>query len=158
MLQKLQNNLKLYQGKLQPASPKQVLDLEIKLNRKLPLVLKEFFLLVGGDYDTLWGGGGGDKLSKINFTLDLSKELLNETSVILEDYFPFSSYNDDQFLFVYYKDGDNPPVYKFELELYYCGDDYMPSSSSWNYPKGVSKIADSFSNMIEDIINYKIAN
>ena len=155
-LNNLKQNLHLYGDKIKPASINQVNDLEKKLSIKLPLVLSEFFLLVGNNYDIIWDGGGGDTIESIDYTLNLSKELLNEASLDLEEIFPFSSYNDDQFLFIYLNEGDNPPVYKFEVELWYCGDDYIPESSSWGLPKGISKVADSFSQMIGDIVKCKL--
>ncbi|MCJ1805928.1 hypothetical protein MRP92_03260 [Flavobacterium covae] len=53
-------------------------------------------------------------------------------------------------------DGNNPSVYRFETELFYCGDEYVPDLSKWGYPKGISKVAYSFSEMINIIVADKI--
>ncbi len=155
-LTNFKDNLSLFSSNVKPSSLEEVKNLEERLGVKLPQVLIDFFVLVGGDYDAIWGGGGGDKIETIDYTLNLAKKLLSEVSICLEDYFAFSSYNDDQFLFVYLNEGDDPCVYRFEMELFYCGDEYIPGSSEWGYPKGVMKVADSFSEMIDEIVQSKL--
>ncbi len=153
-LKNLEENLNLFSVK--PSTAKEIKNLEEKLNIKLPKVIVEFFELSGGNYDDIWGGGGEDTIYKIDYTIDLAKRLLKETSIELGNYFPFSSYNDDQFLFIIIDEQENnPKVYRFEMELFHCGEDYIPNSNEWNLPKGVIKIADSFSEMIDKIIELK---
>ena len=127
-----------------------------KYNIKLPEVLIEFLILVGNNYDEIFDGIGACKLSKVDYNIDLAKKLLSERNLNFNSkYFPFASYSGDQFLFVYLDAEENPPVYKFETELFRCGDDYIKGASSWGYPMGVSKVADSFSEMINEIVQYR---
>lgn len=154
---KLQNNIELFARNTVPATIEEIVSAESELGIQIPLAIKEFFLLVGNDYDNLWGGGGADKLSRLMYNKSLAIKLLNECGVFLKrDYFVFSSYSGDQFLFVYLDEGDDPAVYRFETELFYCGDDYIVGSSSWGLPKGVSKVANSFSEMINKIVEDRI--
>ncbi|WP_444670956.1 SMI1/KNR4 family protein [Flavobacterium columnare] len=154
---KLQDNIGLYSQNTVPANINEITSIEKELGILIPMAIKEFFLLVGNDYDYLWDGGGADKISRLIYNKNLAIKLLNECGVFFSrDYFVFSSYSGDQFMFVYLDEGDDPPVYRFETELFYCGDDYMPGSSTWSFPKGVSKIADSFSEMINNVVTNKI--
>jgi hypothetical protein len=138
-------------------SIQEVSSIQSDLGGIIPLSLKEFFQLAGGSYDYLLGGGAGDKLQNLLSYKTLSNKILEECGTKIEKpYLVFSYYGGDQFLFVYIDEGEDPAVYRFETELYYCGDDYIPNSSSWGYPKGVSKIADSFSAMINKIVERKI--
>lgn len=116
-------------------------------------------MITGNDYDLILRGGGGVEQSLNNYKhiLNTAKSLLESCDIRIDNYFPFLEYG-DQFLFVYLDEGEDPPVYRFELELFYCGDDYIPGSSIWGYPKGVSKISDSFSKMINDIVKSKLEN
>jgi hypothetical protein len=153
----LQDNIGLYSLNTSPSSMEEISKVEKELGIVIPLAIKEFLLLVGNDYDYLWGGGGADKLERLIYNKDLSIKLLNECNVVFNrSYFVFSSYSGDQFMFIYLDEGDNPPVYRFETELFYCGDEYIPESSSWGYPKGVSRIADSFSGMINSVVENKL--
>jgi hypothetical protein len=156
-LKSLKDNLNLFEG-IESSNENEIVEFENKLGIKIPIALKEFLLLVGNDYDMILRGGGGAKqgIKNFDYILKVSFDLLKETNSIgLDNILPFLEYG-DQFLFVYLDDGDNPPVYRFETELYYCGDDYIPNSSNWGYPKGVSKTADSFSEMIDKIVESKI--
>jgi len=154
---KLQANIGLYADNTAPATIEEITTVEKEIGVLIPTAIKEFFLLVGNDYDYLWDGGGGDKLNRLTYNKNLSIKLLKECGVFFSrDYFVFSSYSGDQFLFVYLDEGDNPAVYRFETELFYCGDDYMPDSSTWGYPQGVSKVADSFTEMINNVVTNKI--
>lgn len=113
--------------------------------------------MVGNDYDYIWGGGGADRLETIDYNMELAGTLLQESEMDLpRKYFVFSSYSDDQFLFIYLNEGDDPAVYRYEVELFDLGDSYIPGSSGWEYPKGVSKVANSFSEMINNIVQTKL--
>lgn len=155
-LKELQKNIFSFKD-VKPSSNEKIMQLETELNIKLPTSVKEFFLLTGDDYDMMLRGGGGAKqgLNNIEYIQSVAFDLLKSTEVELSNIFPFLEYG-DQFLFVYLNEGENPVVYRFETELFYCGDDYIPESSSWGYPKGVSKVADSFSEMINQVIENKI--
>jgi hypothetical protein len=153
----LEENINLFKAYTKLASIEQIELIERELAIIIPVSIREFFLLVGNDYDYIWGGGGGDKISMLDYNFQLSKKILNECNLSLfRKYFAISAYSGDQFLFVYLDDGEDPPVYRFELELFYCGEEYISGSSSWGYPKGVSKISDSFSDMINTVVKQKL--
>jgi hypothetical protein len=135
---------------LNPTDLAKINLLEKKIGFPFPIAFKEFLYLTGEDYDMLLRGGGGmpqniDKLPTIN---SIANDILKNCNTTIDNFFPFLEYV-DQFLFFFIHEGDNPPVYRFEKELYYCGDDYIPNASSWGLPKGILKVADSFTEMIE---------
>ena len=155
----LQSQIDIFRQYIAPASLDEIESIEKEYNIFIPKSLKEFFLLVGNDYNFLWEASGQAKLSMVGYNFRLSQTLLKECQVeFSKNYFVFSSYSGDQFLFVYLDEGDDPAVYLFETELFYCGDNYKFGSSTWGYPKGVSKIADSFSELINNIIMEKVGN
>jgi len=155
-LNKLKDNIQLFND-AKPSSIEKIIEIEFEFDIQLPQAVKEFFLLTGNDYDMMLRGGGGAKqgVNNLKYIRDVSFDLLKSTGSEIENIFPFLEYA-DQFLFVYLTEGDNPAVYRFETELFYCGDDYMPGSSTWGYPKGVSKVADSFSSMINSVVENKL--
>jgi len=155
--QLLNDNIGLFQSYTESASFDEINHVEQELNIMIPLSIKEFLLLVGNDYDLILRGGGGAKqsLNNYKYIIDTAFKLLNSCNIKLDKLFPFLEYG-DQFLFVYLDDGEDPPVYRFELELFYCGEEYISGSSSWGYPKGVSKISDSFSDMINTVVKQKL--
>jgi hypothetical protein len=156
---KLKNHINLFASFTKPAKIEEIRFVERTLSISIPVSLKEFFLLVGNDYDYLWGGGGADKLNLIPTNHEICKKILKECSVVFNrEYFVFSRYGDDQFMFVYLDDGDDPSVYRFETELFYCGDDYVSGSSSWGFPRGVIKISDSFSAAINKLVEDELNN
>lgn len=139
---------------LHPTEPLKINLLEKEIRFSLPVAFKEFLYLTGADYDMLLRGGGGmpqniDTLSTIHF---IANSILKDCSTSIDNFFPFVEYI-DQFLFFYINDGDDPPIYRFETELYYCGDAYITDSSNWGLPKGILKVAESFSEMINRAIN-----
>ena len=155
-LNKLKDNLQLFKDS-KPASIEKINGVENELHIQLPEVLKEFLLLTGDNYDMILRGGGGAKqgIDNLHYIQNISFNLLKSTGQDIKMIFPFLEYG-DQFLFVYLDEGEDPTVYRFETELFYCGDDYIPDSSTWGYPKGVSKVADSFSSMINSVVEYKL--
>jgi hypothetical protein len=155
-LNTLKSNIELFND-VRPSTIDKINQLETQLGIQLPLSAKEFFLLAGDDYDMMLRGGGGAKqgIDNIEYIREVSFNLLKSTGTELKNIFPFLEYA-DQFLFFYLNEGDDPSVFRFETELFYCGDDYIPGSSSWGYPKGVSKVADRFSEMINNIVTNKI--
>lgn len=152
---KLETNRKLFN--IKGTSKQNLNKIENDFNIKFPESLYEFLLLAGEEYDDIFDGIGACKLSRFKYNIELAQKLLAERNLdFKKKYIPFASYSGDQFMFVYLDEGDDPTVYQFETELFYCGVDYMPESSSWGYPRGVSKIADSFSDMINRIVECKI--
>lgn len=155
-LNKLKDNMQLFSD-ARPSSIAKITEIELEFDIQLPQTIKEFFLLTGDDYDMMLRGGGGAKqgVENLKHIRDVSFALLKSTGSEIKSIFPFLEYA-DQFLFVYLTDGDDPAVYRFETELFHCGEDYMPGSSTWGYPKGVSKVADSFSSMINSVVENKL--
>jgi hypothetical protein len=144
--------LKEYRN-LSPTNLSKIDALEKEMGFTLPETFKEFLYLTGEDYDMLLRGGGGmpQGINNLSAILAISNGILKDCNTVIDNYFPFLEYI-DQFLFFYTTDGDNPPIYRFEMELYYCGDEYIQGSGSWGFPKGVLKVADSFTEMIEKAI------
>ena len=156
-MQSLQQNLSLFGKNLKGASEIEINQAEEKMGFRFPEAVREFLLFAGNDYSYLWRGTGGDGLPNQDYQLKLSAKLLAECKVVLPaDYYPFSTYSGDQFMFFYFSDGDNPPVYRFEMELFDRGDEYIPGSVALGYPKGVSKIADTFSELINYFVQAEI--
>lgn len=154
-LKKLENNLSLFA--IKNSSKMTVNAIEQLHNIKFPTALFEFLVLAGEDYDDIFDGMGACKLSRLGYNIDLSNKLLADRNLkFSKEFLPFASLSGDQFMFVYLDEGDDPAVYRFETELFYCGDDYIPGSGSWGYPKGVSKVADSFSGMINSLVESRL--
>lgn len=138
---------------LNPTDISKINFLEEELGFSLPLAFKELLYLTGEDYDMLLRGGGGmpqniDKLSAIS---SIANDILKNCNATIDGFFPFLEYI-DQFLFFYIDDGDNPPIYRFQTELYYSGDDSIPNASSLGLSKGVIKVSKSFTEMINRAI------
>ncbi|OWP84397.1 hypothetical protein BWK59_05570 [Flavobacterium davisii] len=155
-LNKLKDNFQLFKDS-KPSSIEKIDALENELSIQLPKTVKEFLFLTGDDYDMMLRGGGGAKqgIENMDYIRDVSFNLLKSTGQEIKNIFPFLEYA-DQFLFYFLDEGDDPAVYRFETELFYCGDDYMPDSSKSGYPKGVSKVAYSFSSMINSVVDNKL--
>ena len=155
MMENFKKNIAFFD--IEPSNEAKIIELERQKEIDFPRAIFEFFLLAGEDYNSLFDGIGACSLKRIDYNINLAKELLADRDMDFEKkYFPFASYSGDQFLFIYLDEGDDPAVYRFETELYFCGEDYIQGSSSWGYPKGVSKVSDSFSKMIDEIVECKI--
>jgi hypothetical protein len=138
--------------KLSGSTEEDINATETGLGFALPAAIREFLELTGDDYDFLYGGGTSSKLRDVPYNVKLAKNLLDKFSVDLSGrIFPFTSYSDDLFFFVYPADGDDPPVYRFESELWYRGDEYIAGSSTSGLPRGVTKLDEHFSNFISGL-------
>jgi hypothetical protein len=136
---------------LEKATPARIEEVERQLGHQFPPAIKEFLLLAGGDYDLIFGGGGKGGLNRLDLLLECAAETLSEVGAVIErPFFPVYTLNGDILLFCYWDDGDDPPVYLFEHELFDLGDEYIAGSSTSGLPKGVSLFSSKFSMMMHD--------
>ncbi|MDJ1501189.1 SMI1/KNR4 family protein [Xanthocytophaga agilis] len=118
----------------------------------LPAAYKEF-VSRGGDVflDVWYGGGLYTQFKVIGSIISSMKRIVEEDGADLRNYFPFAHYSEDQFWFFYLTDGDNPPVYKYDIALFWYGNNYISGASEWGLPRGVIKAADSFTEYVFEI-------
>jgi hypothetical protein len=134
---------------LEKATPVHIKEVEHQLGHQFPPAIKEFLLLAGGDYDMIFGGGGKGGLNDLDIVLECAAETLSEVEAVIDrPFFPIETLNGDLLVFCYWDDGDDPPVYLFEHELFYLGDEYMAGWSTSGLPKGVGLFNTKFSEMI----------
>ena len=149
----LVSNLNLFD--IKPSNSEEIQKIEDKFGIKLPFSLIEFFGIAGDDYNNVFDGVGACRISEVEYNLETAENLLNEVNLNLErPYFPFASHSGDQFMFVYLDQGDNPPVYRFDLESAY----YEQSDEENNYLKGISKVSHTFSELLDKIIAERISS
>jgi hypothetical protein len=134
---------------LEKATPARIEEVERQLGHQFPPAIREFLLLAGGNLDPLFGGGGKGGLNFLDLVIQYAAEALSEVGAVIErPFFLIYTLNDDRLVFCYWEDGDDPPVYVFEHELFYLGDEYIAGSSTSGFPKGVSLFNSKFSMMI----------
>ena len=141
-------------SKFFPLPESQVIEMESRLGITFPATLFDFFVLTGADYDLLMRGGGGapQSVTCLPAIGAVAYNLLKQYGADIDAaYLAFLEYS-DQFLYVRLDEGDDPPVYSFEAELFYCGNDYLPGSSQSGLPRGVRLAAPSFSEMIAQVL------
>ncbi len=90
-------------------SEQEINKLEQELNIKLPTAYKEF-LFLAGNRNSIFGSweSGFEYLDLIQTNL---KESMDDVNLHLKPHFIFGEYGNDQCLFFFLDEGDNPPIY-----------------------------------------------
>jgi hypothetical protein len=95
------------------------------------------------------GDENGDKLhdfkTKLGEAIDEADNIRNQRA---------TSQPQEEFRF--WNDGDDPPVYLFEQELFHRGDEYIPGSSQNGHPKGVTLVYSKFSEMVDELVKHSV--
>ena len=110
-LTKMKNNPKVGKFEMEGVSEEKIEKLEKEFNIKLPKAYKEF-LFLGGNYS----GFGGDWISDyqcLDWVQANIKESMDSVNLQLKPHFIFGEYNNNQALFFFLDEGENPPIYAY---------------------------------------------
>jgi SMI1 / KNR4 family (SUKH-1) len=140
---KMKNTPKIKNVENRGISEIKINELEQKLNIKLPKAYKEF-LFLGGDYEELLSGWERE-FDDLDWIQDLAKKSMQRVDLSLKPLFAFAEYGNDQFLFFFLSEGDNPAVYTYdEMKI------HKDEQGNYAYYK---KTDETFSKCIDDLID-----
>lgn len=112
---------------------------------RLPAAYIEF-VSRGGD-GALWNWLGGANIicffAYIDKIIQYSHESLQEVGADIGEFFPFLLIHADYFWFFRLDEGDDPPVYMFNPQVYQA---IAPPITPW--PRGVEKVTNSFTEFV----------
>lgn len=124
-------------------------QLEQELNVKLPIGYKEF-LFLAGNRNSIFGSweSGFEYLDLIQTNL---KESMDDVNLHLKPHFIFGEYGNDQCLFFFLDEGENPPIYIYAEEKFHKNEkgEYV------YYKKTNNSFSDCIDGFIESTLNSK---
>ncbi|WP_281169174.1 SMI1/KNR4 family protein [Terrimonas ferruginea] len=118
----------------------EIRDLEMQVGLTFPQAYKEFLYIGGRVANMLAASDNAVVDGEWKEMMEIAQEELSEKEIKLNNAFwVFSSYEPEQFLFYYFDEGENPPVYRYD-------------------DGNIQQVNNSFSDFINDTIDYRKTN
>lgn len=112
-LKKLEQTPSIKGHKSRGISAAEIQNLEQKLKIKFPIAYKEY-LFLGGKYCYIPNGGWNFGFVDLEFMQEEAQNVVNDEGLLLRPFWCFAEYNNaESFLFFFFDEGDNPPIYNF---------------------------------------------
>ena len=111
-LTKLKETPRIGSWEIEGISEEKIIDLENQLKIKLPLAFKEYLFLAGEFENILTGWDRG--FDNLDYYQEEVLASMQNVNLHLKPFFVFATYGNDQALFFFLDEGDNPPVYAYD--------------------------------------------
>ncbi|CDN73746.1 SMI1/KNR4 family protein [Elizabethkingia anophelis] len=115
-LKKMKDTPKIGQWVNRGISEQEIAKLEQEFNISFPQAYKEF-LYLGGDFQNCveWS----TNYEYLDWRQDNIKDSMSNVNLHLKSFFVFVVYGNDQCLFFFLKDGENPPIYVYAEDKFH---------------------------------------
>ncbi|HAY3544981.1 TPA: SMI1/KNR4 family protein [Elizabethkingia anophelis] len=147
-LTKMKNTPKIGRFENKGISELEIAKLESEFKIKFPQAYKEF-LFLGGKREFILEGWSTEA-QYLDWIQANIKQSMDDVNLKLKPFFVFAEYNNNQCLFFFLNDGENPPIYGYDEGKIYTND-----KGEEVYYK---KTKNSFSDCIDNSINHALNN